>query len=209
MGEFEVNGVLYNPVAVVGNCFQGQALGRCGAAAGPDPDIGYRQNFAKDCFDHDLCCGFVQGSVVCGPECTEEFWHASNDFYTAPDCASMKGSWYGGYDRFAFSSGDAGVGTTEFLGCSAFPLGCSSYSGDGNRNFIYVNLNFYTANPSPGCVSLAHINGAFVGCGQIPSSYYNNGFSSGQVTLFRGFPPIPPTTCIGVCQQPEPESRQP
>ncbi|GAB6269953.1 MAG: hypothetical protein STSR0002_26960 [Smithella sp.] len=76
--------------AVVGPCYSGECLGRCGRLCTGE------QSYTQECLNHDLCTR-ATGKIM--GHCRDEFWAAADGYLRAPDCADMGGQWT---DNYAF-----------------------------------------------------------------------------------------------------------
>ncbi len=167
-------------------CYVAPALGRCGAAGGPDPGIGLAQRFTQQCLDHDQCCvatgdRYVDGADVCGKagtdECIPEFIQAAPGFFFAPDCGVTTGTWTDDAGAvWSLTGGGPGIGENPAISGTVTPPGCAPYSVSGLRNG--VSLYLFAANGAKdGCAAWVEVKASFSNCNAASGTSLN---SNGQ-----------------------------
>ena len=125
--------------AVVGPCYSGECLGRCG------PGCGGEQSYTQECFNHDLCAGATGKNM--GP-CRDEFAAAADGYFSAPDCADMGGQWTDNY-AFGWSFSPETIGGS-IVGTVA-TTACGNWKVTGNRSGQAITLTATNPAPSIGC----------------------------------------------------------
>jgi hypothetical protein len=198
-GTYVLGGVtVSDPVTVGPACFAPPALGRCGAAAGPDTGIGSVQRFTQECLNHDQCCvatgdrferrfGFRVN--VCGRtdgECEPEFSAATNGFFFAPDCGAVAGNWTDGFGyTYTFTGGGSAGAAKPFSG-SANTGSCGIWNVAGTQTG--QALTFTATNPTGGssdCAASYTYTGTNSTCSAGSGTWTNSAGFSGSWTWSR------------------------
>lgn len=178
--SYDARGVVYTETVLVGPCYnQGnQCFGRCGIGCGV---LGSKlvQQFAQDCLDHDLC-RLRTGANVTAP-CGDEFDEAADDFFAAPDCGSMKGSWVDNYN-YSWKLRQESSGIVS--GTVKLPE-CGDYTVRGNHRDSRINITASRLFPRENCCRSFTYKGSFNGCGQIPGTWTNACRGNGSFSLSR------------------------
>ncbi len=182
--------IIHNDNVTVGPvCYIPPALGRCGAAAGPDPNIGLVQRYTQQCLNHDQCCvATMKSPPVCGIDCFGEFIAAANGFFFAPDCGTTAGTWIDNFERTWFlTGGDSSGQATAFSGTvDARGFGCGIWNVAGRR--IGTNITFRATNPSvPSdlCAKFTDFTGAYSDCNVANGSWTNSALLNGSWSWTR------------------------
>lgn len=185
-GTYTVEEDKHTETAQVGPCYfrpaQGNhCLGRCGPGCGAPPEPTFQQ-FAQDCFNHDLCTGFT-GTIL--GECADEWGAAADDFLFASDCADLDGRWLDNFKyQYSFSQGGHNV-SGSVKGRGAGNVECRTWSITGTHNDDQVNFKASNIFQRQGCCSSFTMSGKAQSCSKIAGSWTNACGARGTFTMNR------------------------
>jgi hypothetical protein len=147
--------ILFWPIqreVVVGPCASDTCLGRCGAGCAFNPlNPSAVQRFTQGCLDHDVCTREAGidpiGSL---PPCADEFAAASEDYFFAPDCMKMTGTWIDNY-RSVWTLTESTGSLSGNVQVENQPVDCGTWHVTGARQDFDVILTATIPLPVEGC----------------------------------------------------------
>ncbi|KFO67471.1 hypothetical protein ER57_10820 [Smithella sp. SCADC] len=156
---------------VVGPCYSGECLGRCG------PLCNGEQSYTQECFNHDLCTRYT-GKIM-GP-CRDEFWAAADGWAHAPDCADMSGQWLDNY-AYIWNLGMDALGN---ITGTVYAGACGTWDVTGKRAAQDITLTATNPAPSTYCCTAFTYSGTQQ-CGSASGSWTNECSLSGSWTMLK------------------------
>jgi hypothetical protein len=156
--------ILFWPVqreVVVGPCASDTCLGRCGTECAFNPlNPTAVQRFTQGCLDHDVCTREAGidpiGSL---PPCADEFAAAVNDYFFAPDCMNMTGTWIDNYSS-VWSLTESSGSISGNVQVENQPVDCGTWQVTGARHDFDVTLTATIPSPVEGCCTAFTYTGA-------------------------------------------------
>lgn len=188
-----------DPVTIGPACFAPPALGRCGAADGPDTGIGNVQRFTQECLNHDQCCAATGNRLekrfgfrvnVCGRtdgECEPEFSAAANSFFFAPDCGAVAGQWTDLFGATYRLAGGGASGTATAFAGTVRTANCGLWDVTGTQTGQAITLT--ATNPAgaiDSCAASFTLTGRNSTCDAGGGTFTNSDGGFGSWTWTRG-----------------------
>jgi hypothetical protein len=171
-----VNGVeqIIEEQVVVGPCFTGECLGRCGSLCSG------KQNYTQECLNHDLCAGATGENFGV---CRDEWLAAADGYLFGPNCAKMDGQWTDNYgyawvfdpeEKIGLITGTVNTGP------------CGILTVTGKRNAQIINMTITNPAPTPDCCASFTYTGT-VQCNSASGTGTNVCSGSGSWSMQRDF----------------------